>query len=291
MDKLLIITPCYNEEEILIDSAYKLKEVLDQLIQNEKIACDSRIMFIDDGSKDKTWKLIEKLNSENPQFGGIKLSRNFGQQSALMAGYMYANRNCDLCITLDVDLQDDISIIPEMVDEYLNGAEVVTTRRKSRKSDSFTKMVTAKMFYAVIKTLGTEMKPEEPEYRLLSRKALSILSKFKERNPYPRDLIPRIGLPTKTVEFERKERMGGVTKYNYRKLINLAITAIVRSSNGLLKLPIIPIIISVIGIFVHIPSAIYWIMAFSIMMLFGYYIADIKDQVHARPVYIYEEII
>jgi len=291
MDRLFIMCPCYNEEEVLLDSAKKLEKVMESLIENKKISEDSRILFVDDGSKDKTWSLIEDLKKENKRFGGIKFSRNFGQSAALMAAYAYAAAEADMCITLDVDLQDDIAIIPDMVDAYLAGNEVVLTVRTSRGKDTFIKKSTAAMYYKFMELMDTQIAPQHPDYRLLSKKTLKALQLFTEKNPYPRGLVPRIGFKTATIPFERKERLAGETKYNMRKMIGLATHSIVTYSNKPLQLPIIPAAVAGISLILPVPKAVNWVFLFLCLYVFGIYIADVKEQVYNRPVYIIDEII
>ena len=274
-----------------MDSAKKLETVMKSLIENQKISEDSKILFVDDGSKDKTWSLIEELKKEDKHFGGIKFSRNFGQSAALMAAYAYAAAEADMCITLDVDLQDDIAIIPDMVDAYLAGNEVVLTVRTSRGKDTFIKKSTAAMYYKFMELMDTQIAPQHPDYRLLSKKALKALQLFTEKNPYPRGLVPRIGFKTATIPFERKERLAGETKYNMRKMIGLATHSIVTYSNKPLQLPIIPAAVAGISLILPIPRAVNWIFLFLCLYVFGIYIADVKDQVYNRPVYIIDEII
>lgn len=289
-NKLFLICPCYNEEEMLQISAGKLYDLLEQLIITHRVSDDSQIIFVDDGSKDKTWEIIENLHKENSTYTGIKLTRNFGQYSALAAGYMYAKDNADFCISLDVDLQDDITIIPEMIDKYHGGAETVLAIRNDRSNDDPLKKMTAKAYYKLNEWLGSKMIPDHPDYRLLSNKALNVMEKYIDKDPYMRGIIPLIGLKTERVYFKRQKREAGTTKFNYRKLIQIAVQAIVRTSNRLLIFPIIPAFIAFLGLFIHIPAEVYWIFLFLTLLCFGFYLGDIKTQVHNAPPYMIDKI-
>ncbi|WP_373262091.1 glycosyltransferase family 2 protein [Hungatella hathewayi] len=288
---LYIVTPCYNEEEILMDSAYRLKNKLLELIEKELVSNKSKIIFIDDGSKDKTWSLIEKLVQKDKLYGGIKLSKNFGQYAALMAGYMYAKDNADLCISLDVDLQDDIEIIEKMVQDYNEGSEIVFTVRKDRKSDTNLKKNTAKFYYQIMKWLNTGMIPESPDFRLLSKRALKALEQQEDKKPYPRGSVPCIGFKSSVEEFVRQQRRGGKTSYSYPKMIKLAIRSIVKTTNRVLFLPFFVAVIAMAELVIQIPSNIYWVMIFFSLGIIGLYIADIKDQICGGPCYFIDIII
>lgn len=289
-NKLFIICPCYNEEAILKNSIEKLTELMDSLVKDRLISRDSKIICVDDGSKDKTWDIIEETSVENNYVRGIKLSRNFGQYSALMAGYMHAKKFADFCISLDVDLQDDISVIPDMVKKYLNGCEVVLAIRNDRSNDSFMKKVTAEMYYGTLKLLGVKMIKEHPDYRLLSKKALVAMEQYEDNDVYIRSIVPRLGFKTDTVSFKRQKREAGTTKYNYIKLIQIAIKGIVKSSNTLLLFPILPILVTILGMFIHIKVEVYWCLLFMCILCYGFYIGDIKTQAHNAPNYTIEKI-
>lgn len=289
-NKLFIICPCYNEEEILNDSINKLKAKMNELIKENLISKNSKLVLIDDGSTDNTWMKILEFTKSCPLVIGIKLSRNFGQYAAIMAGYMYAKDNADICISLDVDLQDDISALDHMLKEYHNGSEVVLAVRSDRKEDGFMKRITASLYYKIIKILGSKMIPEHPDYRLLSKKALCALSLFHDKSPYLRGMIPSLGFKTALVGFERKRRTFGKTSYNYYKLLKIGISGIVKTSNRLLYTPLIAAIIAILGLFISIPIQVYWFLLFLSIWIIGLYIIDIKEQVYDRPSYIIETI-
>lgn len=289
-NKLFMICPCFNEEEILNDSINKLKAKMNELIDENMINKESKLVLIDDGSTDNTWKKILEFTKSCPFGIGIKLSKNFGQYAAIMAGYMYAKDNADICISLDVDLQDDISAMDHMLKEYHNGSEVVLAVRSDRKADGFMKRITASLYYKMIKILGSNMVPEHPDYRLLSKKALCALSLFRERSPYLRGMIPGLGFKTTMVGFERKRRTFGKTSYNYFKLLKIAIKGIVKTSTRLLCIPLIAAFVCILGLFVVLPIQVYWFLLFLSIWIIGLYIIDIKEQVYDRPSYIIETI-
>lgn len=290
-NKLFLICPCYNESPILEDSIKQLIDKFKELESKSLIDVESKIILIDDGSKDDTWDIIKENVNKNGMIGGIKLSKNFGQYAALMAGYMYAKDNADICISLDVDLQDDISILEELILEYEKGAEVVLAIRNERKGDSFIKKATAKAYYKVMALCGSNMIEEHPDFRLLSKKALNALSLFKDKKPYIRGIIPNLGFKTARVGFSRKKREGGTTCYNYWKLIRIAINGIVKTSNKLLGFPLVAAVAALLGCFIQIRSELYWVLLFLTLWIFGLYIADIKTQCYDYPGYIIDEII
>lgn len=223
MIKLYIVIPCYNEEEVLIETADRLIKKYNSLLKKEKISKESRICFVDDGSEDKTWNIIKKSVSDNSVFCGVKLSRNFGHQNALLAGLEYADKNnCDAVISLDADLQDDIDAIDKFIDKYNGGCEVVYGVRNSRKKDSFFKRITAQFFYKFMSFMGADMVYNHADYRLLGSKALKALFEFKEVNLFLRGLVPLVGFKSDTVSYERKERFAGKSKYPLRKMISFA---------------------------------------------------------------------
>ncbi len=222
MDILYLVIPCYNEEKVLPETSRQLKEKLNHLILNEKISPESRIVFVDDGSKDKTWEMISHLHLQNKIFQGIKLTRNKGHQNALLAGLMTVMDHCDITISLDADLQDDINAIDEMVDKYHEGCDVVYGVRSARKKDTVFKKITAEGFYKLINSMGAEIVYNHADYRLMSRKALEGLQRFEEVNLFLRGVVPMIGYKSDKVYYERKERFAGESKYPLKKMLAFA---------------------------------------------------------------------
>jgi len=222
MDILYLVIPCYNEEKVLPETSKQLLEKLNYLISNEKISPESRIVFIDDGSKDKTWEMISQLHMKNKIFQGIKLTRNKGHQNALLAGLMTVMNHCDITISLDADLQDDINAIDEMVDKYHEGCDVVYGVRSARKKDTVFKKITAEGFYKLINSMGAEIVYNHADYRLMSRKALEGLQSFEEVNLFLRGVVPMIGYKSDKVYYERKERFAGESKYPLKKMLAFA---------------------------------------------------------------------
>lgn len=223
---LYIVIPCYNEEEVLNETSRRLRLKLEQLIDQGRISSDSRIMFVNDGSKDRTWEIISNLHREYKIFCGIDLSRNRGHQNALLAGLMTAKEHADMVISMDADLQDDIDAVDAMVDKYLEGIDIVYGVRSSRKKDSFFKRFTAEGFYRVMNALGAETVFNHADYRLMSKRALEGLETFKEVNLFLRGVVPMIGYRTDIVEYERGERFAGESKYPLKKMIAFALEGI-----------------------------------------------------------------
>lgn len=222
-DKILyIVVPCYNEEEVLPESSRELKYIVEKLIQSGKISNKSKILFVNDGSKDKTWEIIEKLHSESKYFTGICLSRNRGHQNAVLAGMHVASNYADMIITIDADLQDDPVCISQMVDKYHEGYEVVSGVRNDRKSDTFFKRVTAQAYYKIMKWMGVDLIYNSADCRLLSKRATKALMEYKEVNLFLRGLVPLIGFKSTTVEYQRNERKAGESKYGLKQMLHLA---------------------------------------------------------------------
>ena len=255
---LYIVVPCYNEEEMLPITAQALLRKLDSLIGQGRITKESRIMFVDDGSKDKTWEIIEKLGKAAPAFVGIKLSCNRGHQNALLAGLMTAKDRCDITISMDADLQDDVDAVDKFLDEYEKGAQIVYGVRSSREKDTAFKRNTARMYYRTLEHLGVEITYDHADYRLMSREALEGLAQFKEVNLFLRGLVPMVGYKTATVKYVRNEREAGESKYPLKKMLAFAI-------EGITSLSIKPIrFITFLGIFVFMVSIILLIRFFII---------------------------
>ncbi len=236
MTKLYIAVPCYNEEEVLPDSSQKLLSKLNEMIAQGKITDDSRIVLIDDGSKDKTWSIIEELHKENEMFQGIKLSRNRGHQNALLCGLMTLKDKCDAVISIDADLQDDINVFDEMVEKYEDGCDVVYGVRSKRETDTFFKRFTAEAYYKILDKLGAKIIFNHADFRLMSARALEAFSQFKEVNLFLRGIVPMVGYKSDIVTYERSERLLGESKYPLKKMLALAFEGITSLSTKPIKL-------------------------------------------------------
>jgi len=254
--KLSIVVPCYNEEEVLHETTKELTAIVDGLITDKKISTTSKIVYVDDGSKDKTWELITGFSKEYQIVSGVKLSRNFGHQGALLAGVTSASKDSDAVITIDADLQDDVNAIPKMVDEYLKGAEVVYGVRNNRDTDTAFKRGTAEMFYKFMGFLGVKLVPDSADYRLLSKRACEVLLSYRERNLFLRGIVPLVGFKSAKVYYARKERFAGESKYPLRKMIKFAM-------DGITSFSIVPIkLIMGLGFFIVLISILLLIYSF-----------------------------
>lgn len=236
MNRLFCVIPCYNEEEVLHETASRLEAKIKSLVAAGKIAEDSRILFVNDGSRDKTWSIISELHEKSELFQGINLSKNMGHQNALLAGLMTAKDLCDAAISLDADLQDDINAIDEMVEKYLNGADVVYGVRSKRATDTFFKKFTAESFYKLMNGLGANTVYNHADYRLMSRRALQALSEFGEVNLFLRGIVPMVGFNSDVVYYERAERFAGESKYPLRKMLSFAMEGITSLSTKPIKM-------------------------------------------------------
>ena len=225
-DILYIVVPCYNEEEVLPETSRRLREKLEGLMAAGMISEKSRVLFVNDGSRDKTWSLIEALHEENHLFSGVNPSRNRGHQNALLAGLMTARERCDMAISMDADLQDDVDAVDGMLERYYAGCDIVYGVRSSRKKDTFFKRFTAEGFYRVMNFLGAETVFNHADYRLMSRRALEGLAEFREVNLFLRGIVPMIGYTAGTVEYERGERFAGESKYPLKKMLAFAMEGI-----------------------------------------------------------------
>ena len=227
MDRLAIVVPCYNEEEVLHIAADAFRGVLDDLIKKQKIAEDSFVLFVNDGSKDKTWELIEEEHKAHPvQIRGVKLAGNVGHQFALTAGLLTAKDMCDISVSIDADLQDDIGAIEQMVDKYHEGNDIVYGVRSDRSSDTFFKRFTAQSFYKLMAGMGVKTVYNHADFRLMSKRALEHFSNYGESNLFLRGIVPTIGYQTDCVYYERKERVAGESKYPLKKMLALALNGI-----------------------------------------------------------------
>ena len=245
---LYIIVPCYNEQEVLPITAPLFRKKLLQLIADGKISDESRVLFVNDGSKDRTWELIRAMAEKEEHILGACLSRNRGHQNAVLAGLMEAKDLCDITISIDCDGQDDLDAMDRMVDAYLEGNEVVYGVRSSRETDTFFKRTTAQGFYKFLSAMGAEVVYNHADYRLVSARVLQHFAEFGEVNLFLRGMIPLVGFPSTTVEYARRERMAGQSKYPLRKMLALAM-------NGITSLSVKPLhLITSFGVFVAIVS-------------------------------------
>ena len=256
METLWFVIPCYNEEEMLPLTARALIEKMDNLIKEGRIAPDSKVLFVDDGSKDKTWELIEKLHKSVPMFTGIKLSRNRGHQNALLAGMMTAKEYADIIISMDADLQDDINAVDGFLDKRAEGCEIVYGVRSSREKDTRFKRWTARTYYKLLARLGVEITYDHADYRLMSRRAVEALAQFEEVNLFLRGMVPMLGFKSDTVSYVRNERQAGESKYPLKKMLSFAI-------EGITSLSVKPIrLITSLGLIVFLISLIMLIYFF-----------------------------
>jgi len=245
---LYIVVPCYNEEEVLPVTSGMFLQKLKSLIGEGKIASSSRVMFVNDGSKDSTWSIITSLTQSDEHFAALSLSRNRGHQNALLAGLMEVKDLCDITISIDSDGQDDINAMDKMVDEYLSGSDIVYGVRNDRSSDTFIKRATAQGFYKLLKKMGVEVVYNHADYRLMSSRALNALADYKEVNLYLRGMVPLVGFKSTSVYYERHERLRGRSHYSFKKMLALA-------ANGITSLSVKPIsLIASLGAIVSVLS-------------------------------------
>ena len=310
---LTIISPCYNEQGVLINSIPIILYELNQLKQQHKIHSNSQILLIDDGSKDTTWEEISTLHKKYPcEIKALKLSRNFGHQNALFAGMTYITKNLqsDICITMDCDLQDDPKIIGAMIEQFQNGNDIVYGVRSKREKDSFLKRFFAQSYYRILNNLGVEIIPDHADYRLLSSKVLTKIQDFHEYNLFLRGLVPLIGYRSSQVFYKREERIAGSSKYNITRMIHLAINGVCSfSSTPLLFILWLGILISLFSLALGIWALgvkffggsisgwastvvpMYFLGGIQLFTLgiIGIYIGKIFDEVRARPKYIIDK--
>lgn len=223
---LNLVIPCYNEEEALPLTKKELDKKMSSLMEEGLISKNSKVVLVNDGSKDKTWEIITKIHKENHMYVGINLTRNRGHQNALLAGLMYAKNHADICISMDADLQDDINVMDDMIKKYNAGADVVYGVRSSRKKDTFFKKFTAEVFYKLMNIMGVEVVFNHADCRLMSKRALEGLSEFKEINLFLRGIVPQVGYKTDIAYYERNERVAGESKYPLKKMLAFAIDGI-----------------------------------------------------------------
>lgn len=250
MKKLLIVVPCYNEQEVLPQTIEKLSDVLNDLFKKGKITRDSCLVLVNDGSRDKTWDIIKAHHAKTDYVYGVNLGANAGHQNALLAGLDYAQDKCDITVTIDADLQDDTAVIEQMIDKYNDGFDVVYGVRNDRKTDSFFKRFTAGVFYKLMSFLGAKTVDNHADFRLMSNTAVKALMQYKERNIFLRGIVTRLGFKSDSVYYARKERTAGETKYPLRKMLSFA-------WEGITSLSIKPIkLIMVLGLLIIICSII-----------------------------------
>lgn len=308
---LYIVVPCYNEQEVLpFTSKMFLDKIIDLGAQGKIDPEKSRIMFVDDGSKDSTWEIISELSDTHSQFTGVRLSRNRGHQNALMAGLFTAATECDVTISIDCDGQDDINAMDKMIDEYLGGCDVVYGVRNDRSSDTFFKRTTAQGFYKFLKLMGVEVVYNHADYRLLSSRAIDALKEFKEVNVYLRGMIPLVGFKSTSVEYARNERLAGKSHYPLKKMLSLALNGITSMSikpirfitalgSIIAAISFIAVIWSIISYFIGV-TVTGWASTMSIICflggiqllclgIIGEYIGKIYLEVKGRPRYIISE--
>jgi len=259
MDILSIVVPCYNEEEMLPITFESLRNKLAELIEKGKISPESFLLFIDDGSKDKTWELIDNENKVHKEVRGLKLAGNVGHQFALTAGLIFAKDICDIAISIDADLQDDIDVFEEMVDKFHDGSDIVYGVRNKRKTDSVFKRVTAQAFYRVMNFFGAKTIYNHADFRLMSKRALEQFSKYSEENLYLRGIVPLIGYKTECVYYDRKVRIAGKSKYPLRKMIALAVEGITSFSVKPIRYIVL---LGVISVFLSLAAFVYALVSF-----------------------------
>lgn len=308
---LYAVVPCYNEEEVLPQSAEILRDKWRGLMARGKITPESRITLVDDGSKDRTWEMIESLcGEEESLFCAVKLSHNRGHQNALLAGLQTCMDVCDATVSLDADLQDDIDVIDRFIEEYEKGADIVFGVRSDRSSDTFAKRVTAQGYYKFLKMLGVDIIYNHADYRLMSRRALHALSQYRETNLFLRGIIPELGFPAATVTYARKERQAGESKYTLKKMLALAFDGItsfsVRPIRMLSVIGVLTLLVAVcMGIYTlarhftgntvsgwsSLMISIWFLGGLNLLALgvVGEYIGRIYSEVKQRPRYIVEE--
>lgn len=309
---LYIVVPCYNEEAVLPETSKRMLELMEKMNNDGLINSKSKIIFVDDGSKDKTWEIIDRLTHEHEQIGGVKLACNAGHQNALFGGMMTVKDDCDCIISIDADLQDDIYVIPDMVKKFNEGCDVVYGVRNKRDTDTFFKRSTALGFYKLMQTMGVKMVYNHADYRLMSKRAIDALAEFPERNLFLRGMVPLTGFKSDCVYYDRNERFAGESKYPLKKMLSFAV-------DGITSFSVSPIrMISTLGFVVCIFSVIMAIYAIyekivgntdagwaSLMLsiwfiggvqllsigLIGEYIGKIYKEVKRRPRYIIEAYI
>ena len=309
-DTLYFVIPCYNEEEVLPETAKRLKEKVASLREKGKVSGLSRIVFVNDGSKDRTWEMICELHEQDPVFSGICLSRNRGHQNALLAGLMTVRDYADFAVSMDADLQDDVDAVDEMIDKYYAGKDIVYGVRSARQTDTFFKRTTAHEFYSLMKGMGAETVADHADFRLMSARALDALSGFTEVNLFLRGIVPMLGFPTDVVYYERHERFAGESKYPLKKMLSFAVQGITSLSTKPLQMItglgffifLVSIVMLVYSLFRHFTGATIvgwtsltislWAIGGLILLslgVIGEYVGKIYLESKARPRFIIQE--
>ena len=309
---LYLVVPCYNEEEALPHSAQVMREKIGRLMEERKISPQSKVLLVNDGSRDKTWQLIHSLCDTDPVFSGLSFSRNYGHQSAILAGMMAARQHADIAVTIDADLQQDIEALDQFLGKYQAGCEIVYGVRNDRNTDGFFKRLTANGFYGLMHLLGCNVMSNHADYRLLSKKALDALAEYKEVNLFLRGLIPTMGFQSDVVYFDVKEREAGTSKYTFRKMLNLATDGITSMSTRPIQLiTIMGFLVSVFSFCMIVYCIVDWFLGrnvpgyttslvVSLLMggltifslgIVGEYVGKIYLETKARPRYIVESFI
>lgn len=312
LNRLAIVVPCYKEEDVLAETTKRLTEVIELLVTDKLVSPNSFIIYVNDGSSDNTWGIIQEFHQSNKYVCGINLAGNVGHQNALMAGLSIASDNCDIAISIDADLQDDVNAIRQMVIKYNEGCDIVYGVRKSRATDTWFKRTTALGFYSVMKMMGVKSVFNHADYRLMSRRALKQLLKYKERNLFLRGMVPLIGYKTDCVYYDRAERFAGESKYPLKKMISFAFDGItsfsVKPVHMVLYLGIVFLVIA-FGIFCwvvysYVSDRVYpgwaslmlsiWLCSGCVLVglgIVGEYIGKIYVEVKGRPRYNIEEVL
>lgn len=307
--KIAIVVPCYNEELVLEETSSRLLSIC-QRLRDKYADLDTCLLFVDDGSRDKTWTIIQALSEKHPSVGGLKLAHNAGHQRALWAGLEWAAQHTDATITIDADLQDDVEVIPQMVDKFRNGADIVFGVRKERATDTFFKKHTAQIFYKMMKNLGGEIVYNHADYRLMSNRSLKALMTFPEQNLFLRGMVKSLGFQQDYVYYDRAERFAGESKYPFSKMLSFALDGItsfsVRPLRCIVFLGLVFILMSIVVIIYALAAYIMgntlpgwtsllislWFIGGAIltaMGVIGEYIGKIYFEVKARPRYILDK--
>ena len=311
-DTLYIVVPCYNEEAVLPETARRLGEKLARLTEAGKVSEQSRVLFVNDGSRDGTWSIITELHQRDRRFSGVDLSRNRGHQNALLAGLMTAKDRADMVVSMDADLQDDIDAVDAMVDKYYEGCDIVYGVRSAREKDTFFKRFTAEGFYRLMAFLGAETVFNHADYRLLSRRALEGLAQFREVNLFLRGIVPMIGYTTGYVAYERGERFAGESKYPLKKMISFALEGITSLSTKPIRyITLLGFLVFLVSIAMLLYSIVRWAMGETILGwaslicsvwaigglillslgIIGEYIGKIYLETKARPRFLIREVL
>lgn len=308
---LLIVVPCYNEEAVLPETNHRLSALIQRLEKEERIA-EGHILYVDDGSRDRTWALVESFASEGFPVRGLKLAHNVGHQHALWAGLEYAASHADIAISIDADLQDDVEVIPQMVDYYHQGIDIVYGVRKERRTDTFFKKHTALAFYRLMKEMGGEIVYNHADFRLMSRRTLQALMQYPERNLFLRGMVCSLGFPSAMVYYDRQKRMAGESKYPFKKMLSFAIDGItsfsVRPLRYIVLIGLLMILITLVAIIYGIISyakgdtipgwtsllVSTWFIGGVVITsvgIIGEYVGKIYTEVKRRPLYLVEQVL